>query len=804
MTMPLYEQLTPLNIPLADFLEAFHPGPYHLRSFPDRGGGAGKNYRLSAAQLRDSAVLAKQKQANSAGQGIFFVVNPGGHNARGITGVAAQFMEADDRPLGIQREQLRGFALAPSIVVRTRKSLHAYWLLKTTSNITDRADDPIIAADESRFSDDNGVHAHIIVDKSFLNNSADDNSGALSQFTSVQKQLAAHFGGDPVISNPSRVMRLPGFDHQKAEPVAVVCLKFDPGQRYRQSEIRAALQRTTPKKSPPGIDPAAAAEAPTAVKAKKSLNPRLMMKRCAFLNHARDHAPSLPEPLWYAMITLLGDLPGGAELIHKLSRDHPGYESAATDAKIRHFLDSGTKAISCQTLKDWGYVCPLRSSCSARSPRELGIPPLPVWYEKGRQGPRLKPAVLANVLARKQRVFFSGSVYYCYRRGVYTPVSEQLVKKIIRRHLSADHATMAQINDVMGQWTVEIIRESTTLNRCRQRINLKNGLLDLSSGELLPHDPGFLTTIQLGTAYEKGATAPLFEAFLEDCLEPETRRLVQEIMGYLLIPETCAQKAFVFVGAGGAGKSTLLAVAQELLLGRENVANIPWQSLGDRFKTAELFGKLANIFADLPFKSIDDNGLFKSITGEDMITAERKNKDPFAFLPTARLLFSCNEIPRNLGDRGEAFYRRLVIVPFLPPKPPEERNPYLKQDLATEAPGILNWALAGLRRLMANDFRFSVSPGSQQALKHYRIAASSVLSFVEEQCRLTPDRQTGATALYCAYGHFCQEGGLRPVSQKRFWQELKEAHPTVERTKDPASRRSVYKGIILLDFEEVA
>lgn len=108
---------------------------------------------------------------------------------------------------------------------------------------------------------------------------------------------------------------------------------------------------------------------------------------------------------------------------------------------------------------------------------------------------------------------------------------------------------------------------------------------------------------------------------------------MQELVGYLLIPKTRAQKAFVLVGKGGAGKSTLLGVIQELLLGRANVANIAWQCLGDKFSTAELDGKLANIFADLPTRSIDDSNLFKSITGEDWLTAERKNKNPLPLRP---------------------------------------------------------------------------------------------------------------------------------------------------------------------------
>ena len=108
---------------------------------------------------------------------------------------------------------------------------------------------------------------------------------------------------------------------------------------------------------------------------------------------------------------------------------------------------------------------------------------------------------------------------------------------------------------------------------------------------------------------------------------------MQEILGYMLVPINKAQKSFVLVGAPSAGKSTLVYVAQDLLLGKENVSNIAWQSLGERFNKAELFGKLANIFADLPSKGIDDNGMFKALTGEDYITAERKNKDPFSFRP---------------------------------------------------------------------------------------------------------------------------------------------------------------------------
>ncbi|MCC8104979.1 MAG: hypothetical protein LIO99_03025 [Clostridiales bacterium] len=88
-----------------------------------------------------------------------------------------------------------------------------------------------------------------------------------------------------------------------------------------------------------------------------------------------------------------------------------------------------------------------------------------------------------------------------------------------------------------------------------------------------------------------------------------TGRLIQEMLGYFLIPVNSAQKCFVIVGAASAGKSVLLRVLNDVLLGKKNVSNASWQALNERFKTAELFGKLANIFADLPTKNIDDNGI---------------------------------------------------------------------------------------------------------------------------------------------------------------------------------------------------
>jgi putative DNA primase/helicase len=320
-------------------------------------------------------------------------------------------------------------------------------------------------------------------------------------------------------------------------------------------------------------------------------------------------------------------------------------------------------------------------------------------------------------------------------------------------------------------------------------------LYNLLEKKLIPHTPKYYSTVQINANYDTGAKCEKFMKYLTYSIGKEEIKLIQEIFGYLLIPINKAQKSFVFVGAGNAGKSTLLSVAQEILLGSKNVSNVAWQLLGDRFKTAELFGKLANIFADLPSKSIDDNGMFKSITGDDYITVEKKNKSPFSFKPYARLVFSCNDIPKNYGDRSSAFYRRLLIIRFNKTIPIKVRDVALMEKLILEADGIFMWALKGLIRLMKNNYVFSETENSKLEVERYRIDSNSVLSFTTEYCVIGEDNFIELKELYGNYKEYCMEAGLKPSSQIKFGRELRENYESVTTYKDSLSRRTIYKGI---------
>ena len=394
------------------------------------------------------------------------------------------------------------------------------------------------------------------------------------------------------------------------------------------------------------------------------------------------------------------------------------------------------------------------------------------WYEEQEKGLKFLPFVLAKHLSETRDVYYGGESFLIYENGVYNISGEKEAGRIIMDYMLPNYCIMASIRDCRDQWDILVSKDFDDFNRNPYLVNVRNGLLDIRDMSFKDHTPNYLSTVQLNVEYNPQVDCPQFKKFLNEVLDCKLIPLVQEIVGYLLTTNTASQKAFVFWGPARTGKSTLLWVVEYLLLGKKNVSNIPWQEIGDKFKTAELLGKLANVFSDLPSKSIDDTGIFKVVTGEDYLMAEKKNKNPFKFKPFARLVFSCNELPRNYVDRTEGFYRRLIIVPFNRQIEKSKIDKALKYKFQREKEGILNWALEGLKRLYENNFEFSENELTDGVKKEYKRENNNVISFVEECCEIDSLFSCSRIELYEAYKEFCVEAGLKALSQIKFNKEL--------------------------------
>jgi len=436
-----------------------------------------------------------------------------------------------------------------------------------------------------------------------------------------------------------------------------------------------------------------------------------------------------------------------------------------------------------------------RFSASREVRREKSSHDTPEWYESNDKGKiHLMPGILANHLAEQFKAFYCAEQYYYYDNGVYTVRADKDARATVRTYLLPRDVTLNQINDVEGQWQLIIRKPVREINPNSFIINTQTGLYNVLDDTFRPHDPAYLSTVQIKAQYDPEAGCPRFLEFLRSVLDEPEINLLQEIYGYFLLPITKAQKSFMLVGLANTGKSTILSCVQELLLGAENVSNIPIQMLSERFQPAELFGKLANIYADLPSKNIDDAGMFKAVTGEDYITGERKHKDPFSFKPYARFMYSCNDIPKNYGDRSEAFYRRLIIIRFSKPVPEDRRDLDLKEKLAYERDGILTWAIQGLKRLISQNYQFSETERTRAEVNRYKVESNSVLSFAEECCVLDEKAECLRQELYDSYKLYCEESGLSPMSNRRFNREL-ETISGVTTALDTVTRRNTWRGI---------
>lgn len=426
---------------------------------------------------------------------------------------------------------------------------------------------------------------------------------------------------------------------------------------------------------------------------------------------------------------------------------------------------------------------------------------LPIWYSQSNGKVTFLPGLLAKHMAENVPAIYVGGKFYLYKNGVYSELSVEGAMRMVQEHLIDQYSKSSHVKDAFELWKNKIYKAPEELNEESKNhiINFKNGLFDIRNREFIEHNPEHLTTVQLNCNYNPDANCDNFMKFMREVLPEDCIELAQELVGYLLVPFTSAQKAFVLYGPPRTGKSTFLRVV-ESIIGRENISNVPWQELDSRFKTALLYGKMVNIFADLPNKSIKDAGVFKALTGEDMLVGEHKFGTPFSFKNKARLIFSCNELPKNYADKTDAFYRRLIILPFNKQVGANEIDTRLSEKLANEKDGIIQWALQGLYRLMENDFRFTENEETKNIIDNYKTESDSVLWFIKNCCEINEGSSVGSVELYNSYKKSCVDGGMGAVSQIKFNKTIEASFSNIIiKTKDVATRRAMFKGIGLIN-----
>ena len=300
--------------------------------------------------------------------------------------------------------------------------------------------------------------------------------------------------------------------------------------------------------------------------------------------------------------------------------------------------------------------------------------------------------------------------------------------------------------------------------------------IDGESQELRPAAKEDGITYVLNCGYSPGARCARFDDFLAEALPDEgVRDYLQEYAGYTLLGDTRHQLAAWLIGAGGTGKGTFAIIMQALH--RRTVA-LSLDAL-DGFKLAGLPGASLVFVDETPTGRIDEQRI-KTLVSGDTMQVDIKYRDPLTIRPTAKWIVNGNALPA-ISDHSSGFWRRWLIFPF--EVVPSKKQPLLAEHIIeAELSGVLNWALAGLRRLLARGQFPDLPPAMQRAQNEGRQESNSVLGWCEDQeIEIATDGTSVPKPLvYQRYASWCSANGLKSVSSINFWRRMVAALPGLE------------------------
>jgi len=412
-------------------------------------------------------------------------------------------------------------------------------------------------------------------------------------------------------------------------------------------------------------------------------------------------------------------------------------------------------------------------------------------------GKTFVPPRLGNEIIKHLPLVYDGSGLYYFENGVYMPKGDMTIRKLANE-LLGEKFRRRYVEETIYYLESVCYKQVDLVNENDGIINVKNGLLDVTTGELTKHSPTRFSTIQLPIKYDPYAECPNIKKFLNEVLPLDTIPMIEEWLGYLLIPSTQYEKAMMLTGTGANGKSKFIELINQFL-GVQNVSNVPLQELEhNRFKLAQLYGKLANTFADIPASSLEKSSVFKTLVSGDRTSAEFKGKDSFDFQPFARLLFSANELPRS-SDLTFGFFRKWLIVPFPNKFEGKKADKNLMDKLTTdeELSGLLNLALEGLNRLK-NQGHFTENETTRMAIEDYKREIDNVATFIEEECTVGTEYRVQKRNLYLAYNRWCMDSGYKSVGRNKFYRRV-ESRVNVSITRPNSRAKEEYTGIGLVN-----
>ncbi len=757
-----------------EFLEMF---PDHVFRFIDITGNSRKPELTSDYE--------KIEEFNSLGYESYFTVNGFANFAKNksctlndLTCINSFFIDIDNRKDQLELDKISA-VFAPTYIIETMKGYHLYWLL-----------------DETIYKDDY---------------SEEEWEKKKQQWLFIEQELVSWFKADNVVKDLTRILRIPQTKYWKKTdnlykegydkaPFTINIIKKELSKRYSMNQVEEIIALSTPDTT---VERSVSNGLSSIASSKNRITGgdivTISNETANFFQALNSKYPLEERPSFKAILS--GDdrtLPPntsrhGAMIVASALARMAGWSKEET---VKHITKTGWHGIvkekgrggyEVKKVVEWAYDnnCVfgknneiIKHNTTQEEEEALKKAYTEVAKERREQDKIRFSTYEIEILNKYPNLKKNhAGVVFNYSGGVYKMLDRDNLNTLILSSMLEDmlwtYRTSRCVSDKI--MCLLSILPTITENEDPDIINVKNGLLNIRTKELLKHTPDFVSFVQFDVDYDPNAKCEVWnkslQAWTEGQEEELKRNMLQEYAGYCLTRSMKHSKALYLIGDGGNGKSTF-ADTIGMLVGKDATSNISLEDIYGQFGMAGLIGKRLNIIEEISGNYFHSNKLKALISGEE-ITVNMKYRDQFKFRTQAKFILAVNEMPR-VDDSSSGTERRILAVNFGNNfrSHPDTTLRFSGGKLAHELSGILNWALEGLNRLEKNG-KFTETQEQEDIIKGYREDNSTVFAFISEATYPKEATHIYTEVLYKTYRSYVENNGQKPVAYRRFTSEIK-------------------------------
>ena len=621
---------------------------------------------------------------------------------------------------------------------------------------------------------------------------------------------------DTSVYDGARLMRLPGSLNVKEGRATRVSKVIYSSIRYFDLDI-LELSKLVNFASSESVPEAGALKRFSAPDPEGVLSCNLVLK-------AKTKPKDITEQEWYALASFIPLIEDGRQVFHDISKlDVERYDYNTADGKIDQAIAaSGPR--TCENINSFSEAC---KGCPHRGKVKSPILIVTQNYIKtlSTNFHETRMDVNGNMSYGKLNIedyykWFSRTydyivdkkslVFYFYN-GKFWQRKERVDVEAIARTKLGKLSTNAKVQELTKHLEVNErhLRESDWVVGHKDGLfNLLNGVLDINTMEMIPHNKEHGFTYVMPHEYYPGMATPVFDKFITECTggDEMMKQFVLEYCGYCISGDDYwYQKALFIVGPGGNGKTVLSNLLQDIL-GDEGCSNVPLGKLSDPTQVSAMFGKALNACDEVTDREMQTNN-FKNATGEGKLNARNLYENAYSFTNRAKFLITCNQMP-NTTDMSEGFTRRIVRVDFKRSFTKENiADVNLPKKLRVEIPGIIEKLALAYKEMKARGR--GVNNDYTEETRAHLLNGDDLVDFAEDYLRPVPDFVTPKKDVYQAYLDYCMDIRAKPLTKRTFMISIvntcNQLGIRIEecRTKDGIERNRAFKHIQLRKSKDV-